>query len=112
EKLQKAYQLKSDLLPYQPNIAPQDLEAVWTKRQTYQNYFTNLAKLSFFKTNKTIKKGSFLLESDLSPVQLIRAGDQTEIIFAGSGLEIKTSGISRQNGGIDDDIEIYNPKNK
>ena len=89
------------------------LEEHFTSEIPHTQLITDLAQLRFYKTNKNLKIGDLLKTSDLTPINLVRAGVKTEIILENSLVRIKTSGLSKSNGHIGQFVEVYHPeKNK
>lgn len=74
---------------------------------------TNLDQIKFYKTNKPIKAGELLKLSDLNAVNLVKAGFKTEVVLENAMVRIKTQGISRRNGTLGDQVEVFHQqKNK
>ena len=112
-KLTKAYKLTQPLNGFtelkNPSFYQEDYIEVVPHTELAQNGDT----LKFFKTNKPLKAGDYLKMADLVPMNLVRAGDKTELIFESAQISIKTDGIARNNGGHGDMVEIFIPaKNK
>ncbi|GEM_PF-1501987 len=112
-KLTKAYRLTQPLQGFaelkNSSLYQEDYIEVIPQTELVQDAST----LKFFKTNKPLKAGDYIRKADLTPMNLVRAGDQTELIFENTQITIKTSGIARNNGGHGDSIEVFVPgKNK
>lgn len=110
-KLEEAIRLKTTLNAFSDKIQNSQWEVTRAPAINYGRYFTQLEKLKYFKTNKQIKAGEYLKESDLTPLNIVRAGDKVEITFENDHLKVKAQAISRQNGGIEDVIEVWNQSN-
>lgn len=108
-KLTKAYRLTQAIQGFadlkNPALYQEDYIEVVPHTELVQDSKT----LKFFKTNKPLKAGDYLRKADLVPMNLVRAGDQTELIFQNAQIEIKTGGIARNNGGHGDSVEVYVP---
>ena len=69
--------------------------------------------LKFYKLNKPLRPGELLRQSDLNPINLVKAGSKTEVIIENELIKLKTYGISRNNGGVGEFVEVFHPqKNK
>lgn len=86
-------------------------EIVKVPQVAFGRYQTNLDKISYFKTNKTIRAGEFLRESDLVPLTLVRAGDKVDLYIENEQVRIKSHATSRQSGGLGEKIEVWNQAN-
>lgn len=110
-KLEEAIKLRTTLNAFSDKIQNDQWEVTKAPAINYGRYFTQSEKLKYFKTNKQIKAGEFLKESDLTPLNIVRAGDKVEITFENDHIKVKSQAISRQNGGIEDVIEVWNQAN-
>jgi hypothetical protein len=89
------------------------LEEHTTSEIPHTKLITDITQLRFYKTNKHLNVGDLLKTSDLTPINLVRAGVKTEIILENNLVRIKTSGLSKSNGHIGQFVEVYHPeKNK
>ncbi len=74
---------------------------------------TSLEELKFYKLNKPLRGGELLKKSDLNAINLVRAGSKTDVVIENALIKLQTSGISRNNGGYGEFVEVFNPqKNK
>lgn len=92
-------------------LSASQLEMVKVPQSPFVKYVTDLSRINFFKTNKTLRTGEILKESDLTPLSLIRAGDKVEMSLESGSLNIKAHAVSRQNGGIGESVEVWNQSN-
>ncbi|MGK0367952.1 MAG: flagella basal body P-ring formation protein FlgA [Thermoproteota archaeon] len=76
------------------------------------SYITDIKTLQFFKPNKRIPKYTALRVTDLSPLNLVRAGMKVNVTINANNISLKSTGIARRNGQHRDEIEIYNPISK
>lgn len=106
-----AYKTRRNLSAFTADLKPEMFEKVRVPDAAYGQYLTDLSKLSFYKTNKTLRVGDIVRVSDLVPQTLVKAGDRVELIFENSHVRVKSQALSRQNGGMGDDIEVWNQAN-
>ncbi|GAB6094304.1 hypothetical protein JCM14469_05560 [Desulfatiferula olefinivorans] len=57
-----------------------------------------------------IGKGKYVRESMIEAVPLVRKGDVVKIIARSGLLTVVTTGVSREDGGMGDQIEVENPE--
>ncbi|MCE3013194.1 MAG: flagellar basal body P-ring formation chaperone FlgA [Proteobacteria bacterium] len=110
-KLEEAIKVKSNLNAFSEKIDSGSWEVTKAPAINFGRYFNHPEKLKFYKTNKQLKAGDFIKESDLTPLNLVRAGDRIEITFENDHVKVKSQAVSRQNGGIDQEIEVWNQAN-
>lgn len=112
-KLTKAYRLTQPIQGFADLKSSTLYQEDYIETIPHTELVQDASTLKFFKTNKPLRAGDYLRKADLVPINLVRAGDQTELIFENQGLVIKTGGIARNNGGHGDAVEVYVPgKNK
>jgi flagella basal body P-ring formation protein FlgA len=107
----EAYELARPVAAFEENLKPSDFKRVLIKPNGYTKPFTEMGKIQFFRTNKMLRTGHVLSAQDLVPITLVKAGEKTEILFTNQNLSLKTFGIARQHGGMNDVIEVINPTN-
>ncbi len=84
-----------------------------TESIPHTDLMTDIKTLEFYRTNKPLMAGQLLRRSDVSPIDLVKAGLKTDVILENQMVRIKTQGISRSNGAIGDLVEVFHPqKNK
>lgn len=106
-----AYKTRRNISAFTSDLKPEMFEKARVPAAAYGQYLTDLSKLSFYKTNKTLRVGDIVRISDLVPQTLVKAGDRVELIFENSHVRVKSQALSRQNGGVGDDIEVWNQAN-
>jgi flagella basal body P-ring formation protein FlgA len=106
-----AYRTRRNISAFSADLKPEMFEKVSVPDAAYGQYLTDLSKLAFYKTNKTLRIGEIVRVSDLVPQTLVKAGDRVELIFENSHVRVKSQALSRQNGGMGDDIEVWNQTN-
>jgi flagella basal body P-ring formation protein FlgA len=106
-----AYKARRNIAAFSTELTPEMFEQVKVAPAAYGQYLTDLGSLNYYKTNKPIRVGDVLKTSDLSPQTLVRAGDRVELIFENSHVILKSHALSRQNGGVGDQIEVWNQAN-
>lgn len=106
-----AYRLKRTLPAFTTHIDQNNLEKVRVPESTMNKYFTDIDKLNFYKTNKSLRAGELLRTSDFVAQTLVKAGDRVELIFENSLIKVKSHAMSRQNGGLGDSVEVWNQAN-
>ncbi|MFY7992726.1 MAG: flagella basal body P-ring formation protein FlgA [Bacteriovoracaceae bacterium] len=111
-KLTKAYKLTQPLQGFAELKNPALYQEDYIEVMPHTELVQDARILKFFKTNKPLKAGVYLRKADLVPMNLVRAGDQTELIFQNAQIEIKTGGIARNNGGHGDSVEVFVPEKK
>lgn len=85
----------------------------FTEAIPHTDLFSDIDQLKFYKLNKPLRAGDLVRRSDLNPINLVRAGSKTEVVIENKLIKLKTSGISRSNGGIGEFVEVFHPqKNK
>jgi flagella basal body P-ring formation protein FlgA len=110
-KLEEAIKVKINLNAFSDKIETNSWEITRAPAINFGRYFNQPDKLKFYKTNKQLKAGDFIKESDLTPLNLVRAGDRVEITFENDHVKVKSQAVSRQNGGIEDEVEVWNQAN-
>ncbi len=108
-KLTKAYRLTQPLQGFAELKSSTLYQEDYIETIPHTELVQDASVLKFFKTNKPLKAGDYIRKADLVPMNLVRAGDQTELIFQNTQLSIKTGGIARNNGGHGDSVEVFVP---
>lgn len=112
KKMVKAYRVTS-FQPAFSEISLSSLTEDFTETIPHTELFSELENLKFYKLNKPLRLGDLLRKSDLNRVNLVRAGSRTEVIIENELIKLKTHGISRNNGGIGEMVEVFHTqKNK
>jgi hypothetical protein len=112
KKMVRAYRVLS-FHPAFSEIQSSSLKEEYIESIPHTDLITNLETLKFFKSNKPMKAGELLRQSDLNALSLVRAGVKTEVIIENDLVKLKTSGISRSNGTLGEFVEVFHPqKNK
>ncbi len=106
-----AYKTRRNINAFTSDLKPEMFEQARVPAAAYGQYLTDLSRLSFYKTNKTLRVGDVVRISDLVPQTLVKAGDRVELIFENSHVRVKSQALSRQNGGVGDEIEVWNQAN-
>jgi|GEM_PF-2854697 len=106
-----AYKTRRNISAFTADLTPEMFEKVRVPDASYGQYLIDLSNLSFYKTNKTLRVGDIVRISDLVPQTLVKAGDRVELIFENSHVRVKSQALSRQNGGVGDNIEVWNQAN-
>lgn len=79
----------------------------------HTDLFNEIDHLKFYKFNKQVANGSLIRFSDLTAIDLVKAGVNTEVTIENEMIKLKTYGISRSNGSLGKLVEIFHPqKNK
>jgi flagella basal body P-ring formation protein FlgA len=108
----EGYEAIDTINPFTENLKPLLFKKVFVKSNEYLKPFSDMKNIHFYRTNKRLKAGQIINESDLVPLTLVKAGNKTEIIFTNENITLKTYGIARQHGGMNDVIEVYNQTNQ
>ena len=112
-KMVKAFKLLTPMNAFAGFENIDHVHEVLTESIPHTDFILNKNDLKFYKTNKPLKAGELVRQSDLTAINLVRAGLKTEVIIENKMIRIKTQGISRQNGSIGEFVEVYQPqKNK
>lgn len=71
-------------------------------------------KIKFYKLNKNINSGSPITYHDIVPLNIIKFGDDVNLIVEGKGMKISTFATAMENGKIYEQVKlkIKNKKNK
>ncbi len=94
-------------------LTPADLTEAQVDAVPHTDLLSDLTHLGFFKLNKSLRSGELVRLSDLTPLDLVKAGVTTEVVIENSLIRLKTTGISRSNGSFGELVEVYHPqKNK
>ncbi len=110
-KIEEAIRVKTSLNAFTEKIESNSWELTKAPAINYGRYFNSPEKLKYYKTNKQLRAGDFIKDSDLTPLNLVKAGNTVEITFENDHVKVKAQAISRQNGGIEDEIEVWNQAN-
>lgn len=106
-----AARAKSLINAFSNKLNSDQFEIVKVPQVAFGRYQTNLSQIGYFKTNKTIRAGEFLRESDLVPLTLVRAGDKVDLYIENEQVRVKSHATSRQSGGLGEKIEVWNQAN-
>lgn len=113
KKMVKAYRILAPLSSFSDISRPELLKEEYVESIPHTDLVTDLSTLKFYKTNKPLKAGELLKQSDLNALNIVKAGLKTEVVLENQVIRIKTQGISRSNGTIGELVEVYHPqKNK
>ncbi len=111
-KLVKAYRLTEFRQAFGV-LTPSVLLEAQVEAVPHTDLLSDLTHLSFYKLNKSLRSGDLVRLSDLTPLDLVKAGVSTEVVIENELIRLKTTGISRSNGSFGDLVEVYHPqKNK
>jgi flagella basal body P-ring formation protein FlgA len=112
-KMVRAYRVQSPITAFSELGQASSLKEEYVESIPHIDLVSETDNLRFYKSNKPLRPGTLLRQSDLQPIGLVRAGLKTEVILENQAVRIKTSGISRSNGSIGELVEVYQPqKNK
>ena len=112
KKMVKALRVTS-FQPAFSEIFPTSFQEDFTEAVPHTDLFSDVDQLKFYKLNKPLRAGDLVRRSDLNAINLVRAGSKTEVVIENKLIMLKTSGISRSNGGIGEFVEVFHPqKNK
>ncbi len=111
-KMVRAYRVISPMQSFTA-VPNSYLKEEYTESIPHTDLVTDMETLRFYKTNKPVKSGELLRQSDLTAISLVRAGLKTDVILENEMVRIKTQGISRGNGAFGELVEVFHPqKNK
>jgi flagella basal body P-ring formation protein FlgA len=112
-KMVKAFKLLAPMPAFTSFDHHQQVQEIYTESIPHTDFNLERDHLKFYKTNKPLKAGEILKISDLTAINLVKAGLKTDVIIENKMIRIKTQGISRQNGAIGEFVEVFQPqKNK
>lgn len=112
KKMVKAFKVTESKAAFS-DVSKASLKEVFVESIPHTDLVTDLETLHFYKLNKPLRAGELLRQSDLNALNLVRAGNKTEVIIENALVKLKTNGISRSNGSIGQFVEVYHPqKNK
>jgi flagella basal body P-ring formation protein FlgA len=82
--------------------------------KTAQNnlFFSNLKQISFYRLNRTLKKGSILKKALLTKKTLVSYGRPVTLLFKKANLTLKGSAMALKSGKIGDIIKVKNKRGK
>jgi flagella basal body P-ring formation protein FlgA len=103
-----AFRVRQQLPAFSQKLTTSMFEQVKVPASAYGQYLSDLSRIAFYKTNKSLRAGDVIKVSDLSPLTLVRAGDRIEIVFENPHVKVKSQALSRQNGGMGDQVEVWN----
>jgi flagella basal body P-ring formation protein FlgA len=110
EKSVKAYTAVKAFPAFSNSVRSNSLIEVEVSPDSIHEYFTDIDKLAYFETNKPIKENRPLRKSDFNPINIVRAGNTVEAQLENNNIKVKFQVVSRNNGGLGDRVEVYNPK--
>jgi flagella basal body P-ring formation protein FlgA len=94
-------------------ISSSTLKEEFTEFIPHVDLVSNLETLKFFQLNKPLRAGELLRQSDLTGINLVKAGQKTEVTIENEVIKLKTYGLSRSNGSYGEMVEVFHPqKNK
>jgi flagella basal body P-ring formation protein FlgA len=112
KKMVKAFRMTS-FHPAFSQVSAASIKEDFTESIPHTDLFSQIDMLKFYKLNKPLRPGELLRQSDLNPINLVRAGSKTEVIIENELIKLKTYGISRNNAGVGEFVEVFHPqKNK
>ncbi len=112
-RMVRAYKVLSALPSFSEISNLDNLKEEYVEAIPHTELLTDLENLKFYRTNKPLRAGDLLKRSDLNPINLVKAGLNTEVIIESQVVRIKTHGISRNNGSLGEVVEVFHPqKNK
>ena len=74
------------------------------------SYFTDVSQLKFFKVNRSINPGTPLKTRQLTPINLVKAGVPTQIMFFGDSLKLYGKAMPLRAGKLGEIIRLRNSK--
>ena len=77
-----------------------------------EKFFIDKDKISFYKLNKSKKKGDPLYLHDLTPIRLVSSGHPVKITFDQNGIKLSGKAIPMQNGRLGESIQLKNANTK
>ncbi len=107
-RLVQAWRLRRNVPAFSQGLSEADFEKVQAAATLYAPYLSDISRIGYYKTNKPLRAGEVIRATDVSPINLVRAGSRVEVVFEGESIRLKSSALSRQNGGFGDHIEIWN----
>ncbi len=112
KRLVKAYRVTEFCHAFEVMSASVLLEAQ-VEAVPHTELLSDIKHLGFYKLNKSLRPGELVRLSDLTPLDLVKAGVRTEVLIENDLIRLKTTGISRSNGSFGELVEVYHPqKNK
>ncbi len=91
-------------------INPKGIKEEYRYVKNPGQYFDNLELLRFYKTNKNIRAGSALKNTDISKRALIKPGNYVNVILEVNGIKIKRKAKSMSYGYFGDSIKLMTSK--
>ncbi len=76
----------------------------------YQGYFSDLSNIEGFVTKRPIQSGQVLNSALVDPAKMIERGERVVILAEKSGLTIRTTGVSMDDGAYGELIRVKNSK--
>jgi flagella basal body P-ring formation protein FlgA len=111
KKMLKAFFVKSFIPPF-TEIRKDQIREEFITPIPHTDIVTDLEIMKFYKTNKPLQAGSLVKKSDLNGINLVRAGNHTEVVIENNFLKLRTNGISRNNGSFGDFVEVLDVQKK
>jgi len=72
-----------------------------------RDFCTSLSDVSGTQAKKSVKAGTVLTGSSIRPVYVVKRGDKVNIEIRSGTMNVKTTGIARENGGCGDSIKVF-----
>jgi flagella basal body P-ring formation protein FlgA len=111
KKMVKAFRIRG-FHPAFAEVAASSLDEEFVESIPHTDLITNLDTLKYYKLNKPIRDGQLLRQSDLNAINLVKAGQTTEVIIENDLVKLKTHGICRSNGSLGEFVEVFHPQKK
>ncbi|MCB9094876.1 MAG: flagellar basal body P-ring formation protein FlgA [Halobacteriovoraceae bacterium] len=106
----QVYRATHDIPVFTENLSSSDFELVEIETQKPQTYFTDIELISFYKSNRTIKRGESILPSFLSSKRVINSGQIVKISIDSRNFNLTTTAKALEAGKINDNIKLQNLK--
>ncbi len=110
EKTVKAYTVRKNIPAFTHNISSALFQEIEITPDLVNEYFTDINQMAYFENNKPLKENRPLRKSDFNPINIVRAGNTVEAQLDSENINVKFQAVSRNNGGLGDRVEVYNPK--
>lgn len=94
------------------SLSPRDFkeEEVFTSHP--QRFFQDVSQIAFYKLTRNKNKGEALLQSDLTPLYLVRVGNPVSVNLNHKGVKLEAQAIASQSGHLGQTIRLKNAKTK
>jgi flagella basal body P-ring formation protein FlgA len=106
------YKSKHFINKYSSNINESFFNKVYIKTTKPEQYFQDFDQVQYYKNTVSIEKNKILERKAMTPVLLVKRGEEVEVEAVSNNLEVKAKAKALENGRLNDSIMLENMKTR